>query len=321
MNIRARMAEQTANLRSTADIQPEEVRRAASPKTGPGMAGALAAANMRIQELEAAGAQSELPLAEIAANPWQPRKVFDNTKLAELAESIREVGLIEPVIVRRVETGYQLIAGERRFRAHQIVDKPTIRALVVECSDQDMAVFALVENVSREDLADYEIGQSLRRSEAEFPSRKRMAEALGMSRKGLYRYLAFEQLPDFVKQDLDLNPRLLGGTAADEVVSVMKKHGDAALGAARELWTAVANGTLDQGKFASAIVAQVTRGIPVEGVHERSIEKIFSGKSHAGSITKDAHSFTVKLRTGVLSDAQETQIRELISELFNVKPG
>ena len=142
MNIRARMAEQTANLRSTADIQPEEVRRAASPKTGPGMAGALAAANMRIQELEAAGAQSELPLSEIAANPWQPRKVFDNTKLAELAESIREVGLIEPVIVRRVETGYQLIAGERRFRAHQIVDKPTIRALVVECSDQDMAVFA-----------------------------------------------------------------------------------------------------------------------------------------------------------------------------------
>src|SRR5215813_9290406 len=90
VNIRARMAEKTGNLRSTSDIQAEEVRRSpGAPKTGPGMAAALAAANMRIQELEAAGAQSELELSEIVPNPWQPRKQFDPARLTELAESIR----------------------------------------------------------------------------------------------------------------------------------------------------------------------------------------------------------------------------------------
>jgi ParB family transcriptional regulator, chromosome partitioning protein len=322
MNIRARMAEKTGNLRSTSEIQAEEARRpVASPKTGPGMAAALAAANMRIQELEAAGAQSELALSEIVANPWQPRKVFDPGRLMELAESIREVGLVEPIIVRRVEKGYQLIAGERRLRAHQMIDKPTIRAIVVECSDQDMAVLALVENVNREDLADYEVGQSLRRSEAEFPNRKRMAEALGMSRAGLYRFLSFEALPDFVRRDLDLQPRLLGGNAAQELVAAIKRSGDAGVAAARELWPLVVEGKMDQSRVAAAVKAMATRRSGVSGAaNERKIEKFFSGRAHAGSITKDSSSFTVKIKAGVLSEAQETLIRELISRMFAAHP-
>ncbi|CAB3773829.1 ParB/RepB/Spo0J family partition protein [Paraburkholderia humisilvae] len=323
MNIRARMAEKTGNLRSTSDIQAEEVQRPAqTPKTGPGMAGALAAANMRIQELEAAGAQSELPLHEIVPNPWQPRRVFDPAKLSELAESIREVGLVEPIIVRRVQAAYQLVAGERRLRAHQMLEKPTIRALVVECSDQDMAVLALVENVNREDLADYEIGQSLRRSEAEFPNRKRMAEALGMSRAGLYRFLSFDALPDFVRNDLNLNPRLLGGNAAQDLVATLKKHGDAGISATKELWPFVVAGKMDQGKIAAAVSTMVSTQRSTNATStERRIEKLFSGRQHAGSITKDSHSFTVKIKSGVLSDAQEAQIRELMNQLFNDEVG
>jgi ParB family chromosome partitioning protein len=323
MNIRAKMLEKTGNLRSTSDIQADEVRRpATAPKTGPGMAAALAAANMRVQELEAGGAQSELDLTEIVANPWQPRKVFDPARLSELAESIREVGLVEPVIVRRAEKGYQLIAGERRLRAHQMIDKPTIRAIVVECSDQDMAVLALVENVNREDLADYEIGQSLRRSEAEFPNRKRMAEALGMSRAGLYRFLAFETLPDFIRKDLDLRPRLLGGNAAQDLVAVLRKHGDAGVAAAKELWPLVADGKMEQGRIAAAVKALATRRSSSSDAvaNERNIEKFFSGRQHAGSITRDSDSFTVKIKAGVLSDAQEMMIRELISRMFSAQP-
>jgi ParB family chromosome partitioning protein len=322
MNIRARMAEKTGNLRSTSDIQADEARRTTSnPKTGPGMAAALAAANIRIQELESAGAHSELLLSDIVPNPWQPRRVFETAKLSELAESIREVGLIEPVVVRRVEAGYQLVAGERRVRAHQMLEMPTIRALVVECSDQDMAVFALVENVSREDLADYEIGQSLRRMEGEFPNRKRLAEALGMSRAGLYRFLSFDGLPAFIREDLDLQPRLLGGNAAQDLAAVIRKTGDNGVVAARELWPLVVSGKLNQGKLANAVSAMASQKSSGRIASERSIDKFFSGNLHAGSITKDNNSFTVKIKAGVLSDAEETLIRELISRMFTAAPA
>ncbi|WP_250518935.1 ParB/RepB/Spo0J family partition protein [Caballeronia sp. ATUFL_M1_KS5A] len=326
-SFRERMLQKTAELGVGAERQAKapsasaETRRSSAFKTGPGMLGALAAAEQRIQQLEATSDKLMLPVGAIRPNPWQPRKVFSDDALASLAESIREVGLVEPVVVRRVEGGYQLIAGERRLRAHKLLDLDEIKAAVIECSDEDMAVLSLVENVGREDLTDYEIGQSLRVVEGEFPSRKRMAEALGMSRKGLYRFLAFENLPDFVRQDLDLNPHLLGGAAADEVVSAIKKHGEAGIEAARALWTSVASGALDQGKFATAIKQHVLKGHGHQGVHERSIEKIFSGKSHAGTITRDASSFTVKIKTGVLSEEQEKEIRRLISSLFSVTPS
>ncbi|MDR5740083.1 ParB/RepB/Spo0J family partition protein [Caballeronia sp. LZ016] len=326
-SFRERMLKKTAELGAGVERQAKaqsaqgETRRSSAFKTGPGMLGALAAAEQRIQQLEATSDKLMLSVEAIGPNPWQPRKVFSGEALASLAESIREVGLVEPVVVRRVEGGYQLIAGERRLRAHKLLKLEEIKAAVIECSDEDMAVLSLVENVGREDLTDYEIGQSLRVVESEFPNRKRMAEALGMSRKGLYRFLAFENLPDFVRQDLDLNPHLLGGTAADEVVSAIKKHGDAGFEAARALWSSVVTGALDQGKFATAIGQYVARGHRHEGVHERSIEKIFAGKSHAGTITRDSSSFTVKIKTGVLSDDQEREIRKLISSLFSVRPS
>ncbi|HEX7907766.1 MAG TPA: ParB/RepB/Spo0J family partition protein [Paraburkholderia sp.] len=322
MNIRTRMAQQTANLRTTSGITEEEVRTASPgserPKTGPGMAAALAAAHLRIQELEAVGAASTIPVAEIVPNPWQPRRVFPESKLQELAESIREIGLVQPVVVRRSQAAYELVAGERRWRAHKMLNAGEIKAQIIECSDEDMAILALAENMGRDDLSDYEISQSVRRAEREFPNRKRMAEALGMSRRGLYRFFAFEALPDFIKADLDLQPRLLGGSAAEEIANVLKKQGDDAISSARELWTSVVDGTLPEGKYAAAIASQLARSAEGRGVRERSIEKIFAGKSHAGSITKDSSFFNVKIRTGILSEAQETQIRDLISALFSV---
>ena len=247
--------------------------------------------------------------------------MFNETKLSELAESIREVGLMQPIVVRRFEDIYQIVAGERRWRAHKLIEKDEIRAVVVDCSDADMAVLALVENVSRDDLSDYEIATSLRRTEREFPDRKRMAEALGMSRSGLYQFLSFENLPDFIRKDLDVQPRLLGGTAAQAIVTAIKKHGENGMKAAMELWPLVAKGDMDQGKVAAAIKALATRqATTANSASERSIDKFFSGKEHAGSITKDVSGITVKIKSGVLTDAQETQIRELISQMFHAQP-
>jgi ParB family chromosome partitioning protein len=274
-----------------------------------------------VQELESTGAASQLAVSDIVANPWQPRRVFNEAKLSELAESIREVGLMQPIVVRRSEEIYQIVAGERRWRAHKMVGLDTIKAVVVECSDADMAVLALVENVSRDDLSDYEVAMSMRQTEKEFPDRKRMAEALGMSRSGLYQFLSFENLPDFIRKDLDIQPRLLGGTAAQAIVAAIKKHGDDGLNAAVELWPLVVKGDMDQGKVAAAIKALATRRTTTtNSASERSIDKFFAGKEHAGSITKDISGITVKIKSGVLTDVQEMQIRELISQMFHAQP-
>ncbi|NVH76263.1 ParB/RepB/Spo0J family partition protein [Paraburkholderia sp. JPY432] len=322
-NLRERMMSKTAEVRAAKDIKlDQQQEKPTSPRTAPGMAGALAQAQQRIVELEKAGTASDVAVADIVPNPWQPRKVFNEAKLKQLAESIRETGLVQPIVVRRVAHGHQIIAGERRWRAHKMIDKETIKAVVIDLSDEEMAMLALVENVVRDDLSDYEIARSIRSTEKEFPNRKRMAEALGISRSELYRFLAFADLPDFVVKDLDIQPRLLGATAAEGLVSVLRDKNGKAIDVAREIWARVVSGELDQSKLVRAIKQAIQPGNDASrGVSDRSIEKIFSGKNQAGSITKDAVGFTVKIRAGMLTSEKEKQIRTLISELFSASSG
>lgn len=326
MNMRKRMLEQTANLTPANEIKVEVSPQVADrPKTAPGMMAALSAAQLRIQELESEGAASTVPVEKIRPNPWQPRLKFDESSLTELAESIKELGLMQPILVRRVtpdsgEPYYELIAGERRWRAHQVLGLPEIKALVSDASDADMAVLALAENVSREDLTDFEIGKAMRRVEKEFPDRKRMAESMGMSRSTLYRYFAFDNLPAFMRADLETNPSLFSGTAASDTYAVLKKHGEPAVAVAREVWKQLVDGSLEQSKFAKLLEASVLRREAVPVTSQRDIHKVYAGKAQAGSITKDSVSFTVKLKSAVLTASQEERIRTVINELFDGGP-
>ncbi len=106
--------------------------------------------------------QVNIPLKDIRPNPYQPRKHFDEEKLNELAESIKEHGIFQPIILKQSIKGYDIVAGERRFRAATIVGLEEVPAIIVEFTDQQMMEIALLENIQREDLNAIEEAQAYR---------------------------------------------------------------------------------------------------------------------------------------------------------------
>jgi ParB family chromosome partitioning protein len=102
----------------------------------------------------------DIPLKDIRPNPFQPRKSFDESALAELAESIKSDGLLQPIVVTEDIDGYVLIAGERRFRASKLAKLKEIRAIVLNTDEQKMRQFALIENIQREELNSVELAEA-----------------------------------------------------------------------------------------------------------------------------------------------------------------
>ncbi len=94
----------------------------------------------------------EIPLGEIRSNPYQPRKSFNEESLQEMAESIKELGIVQPIIVKKSIKGYELVAGERRTKAARLAGLETIPAIIKDFNDQEMMEIALIENIQREDL-------------------------------------------------------------------------------------------------------------------------------------------------------------------------
>ena len=103
----------------------------------------------------------EIPLTEIRSNPYQPRKEFDEQSLREFADSIKEHGVIQPIIVKKSIKGYEIIAGERRTRASKMAGKEKIPAIIRDFTDQEMMEIALIENIQREDLNPIEEAEAL----------------------------------------------------------------------------------------------------------------------------------------------------------------
>lgn len=125
----------------------------------------------------------QVPLAEIEPNPFQPRRVFDEDKLAELAASIRERGVVQPIVVRPLGEGYQLVAGERRWRAAALAGLPAVPAVVREVSDREALELALVENIQRQDLNPMEEARAyLALQETLGLTQEQLAARLGKSR-------------------------------------------------------------------------------------------------------------------------------------------
>ena len=146
-----------------------------------------------------------LSLDLIFPNPNQPRKVFDETALAELATSIRERGVMEPIVVRPKDGKYEIVAGERRYRASKLASLTEIPAVVRELSDEDAAAEALLENFQREDLTAIEKAYAIQ-GLLTFMSVDKCAASLGCSASTLRRYMELLDLPESIQQELCLPP-------------------------------------------------------------------------------------------------------------------
>ena len=143
----------------------------------------------------------ELPISQIKVNPYQPRKEFDEASLQELADSIREHGIIQPLLVRSYKDHYQLIAGERRWRAAQIVGLKFVPVVIRDYNDQQMMEIALVENLQREDLNPLEEAEAYNKLIQEFGlTQEEVAQKVGKSRPAVANTLRLLQLPEEIKQ-------------------------------------------------------------------------------------------------------------------------
>ncbi|KAA2275030.1 ParB/RepB/Spo0J family partition protein [Staphylococcus haemolyticus] len=138
----------------------------------------------------------KIDLSKIKANPYQPRKTFDDDRLSDLATSIQTHGVLQPIVLRQTVQGYYIVVGERRFRASQLAGLNEIPAIIKELSDSDMMELAIIENLQREDLNAIEEAESYQRLMNDLGlTQQKVAERLGKSRPYIANMLRLLNLP------------------------------------------------------------------------------------------------------------------------------
>lgn len=155
--------------------------------------------------------QLEIPLKDIRPNPYQPRKNFDEEKLNELAQSIKEHGIFQPIILKQSVHGYDIVAGERRFRAASIVGLETVPAILVEFTDEQMMEIALLENIQREDLNAIEEAQAYQAMMQKLHlTQEELSKRIGKSRAHIANTVRLLKMPQKM-QDYVLEGKLTMG--------------------------------------------------------------------------------------------------------------
>lgn len=178
-------------------------------------------------------AESAVNVDRIVPNPFQPRRVFDAEKIAELAASIREHGVIQPLVVRLNGTGgYELVAGERRLRAAKQAGLTEVPVVIREAADDAMLALALIENLQREDLNAIEEAEGYKRLQEDFGlSQEEIADKVGKSRPAVANALRLLNLPKQVRDDI-----AAGRLAAGQARALLALASEAAIvAAAREV--------------------------------------------------------------------------------------
>lgn len=200
---------------------------------------------------------SDLYLSEVYPNPDQPRKHFDHVSLAELAESIRDKGLMQPIVVARKSDGYMIIAGERRWRAHKLNASITIRAIVTDRDDLSIEEMALIENIQRDDLTDYEIAMAVVRlwESGMYEQKQDLARAISKPRSYLSKAFGLLNLDPEIKTDIEENKSDIG-------LSVLQELSRVEPGQQREVYDRYKAGEITRDEFKEAAKSEpkVSRG-------------------------------------------------------------
>jgi ParB family chromosome partitioning protein len=245
------------------------------------------------EQAEASGALRELPVTSLRPNPFQPRTRIDEAELTDLANSMQASGLLQPVIVRPRDGGYELIAGERRWRAAERLGWPKISAVVREVDDRTLLTLALIENLQRDDLSPIDEAAGFRRLGEEFHlGQAEIARVVGRDRSTVANFLRLLQLPPDV-QAMVHEKRLSAG------------HARALLGLSdADRQSALAAEAIDQGWSVREIEAAVAGKRATQRPAKRA-----GGQPAVRSVTADVKRVEDALRKRLGTDVRVTARR------------
>ncbi|WP_415405129.1 ParB/RepB/Spo0J family partition protein [Tateyamaria sp. SN3-11] len=213
-------------------------------------------------------ADQQIPIEKIRPNPDQPRKRFDAAPLDDLVASIKEKGVLQPLIVRPAGDGYEIVAGERRWRAAQQAQLHSLPVIIRDFTDTEVLEVAIIENIQRADLNSIEEAAGYKQLMDRFGhTQEKLAEALGKSRSHIANLLRLLQLPD--------------------VVQAFVVDGSLSAGHARALITADDPESLAKKVIAGGLSVRATEALAKKSM-EASDDNIFSGGQKAKAPTKDA---------------------------------
>ncbi|MFC4411655.1 ParB/RepB/Spo0J family partition protein [Chungangia koreensis] len=228
-----------------------------------------------------------ISLKDIKANPYQPRKIFDEAAILELSESIREHGVLQPIILRKVKKGFEIVVGERRYRAAKLANLPEIPAVVREMTDQQMMELAILENLQREDLTPIEEAEAYQNLMEHLDlTQEQLAFRLGKSRPHIANHIRLLSLPETVRNLISANKISMG-------------HGRAILGLKRK-----------------KLIPQVTEKVMKEEMSVRQLEALIQ------KLNEDVSRETPKeTKKDIFIVDKEEQLREYFGTNVTIKKG
>lgn len=255
---------------------------------------------------------------QVTRNPYQPRLDFDEDYIAELARSIEENGLIEVIKVRAVPTGYELVAGECRLLAHKKLGLKTIDAEIVQISDAESAVQALVENIHRKNLSDLEIYLSLNRFESVFATAKQVASLLEMSRAHFYRIKSFDKLPKSVIDLLKSKPKLISALTASTIaktITSLREQGIAEAEIEKALIIGIRDMISDEKKVPNLPAYLISRLTQKDPKTASNREELIVGHKPVAVFERKDKYLQVRLDNQTFSPEKEVKLRAFLEQL------
>ncbi|WP_342542595.1 ParB/RepB/Spo0J family partition protein [Paenisporosarcina sp. FSL H8-0542] len=227
----------------------------------------------------------KVSVRDIKVNPYQPRKIFDETALAELTESIKEHGVLQPIILRRRDKSFEIVVGERRFRASKAAGLKEIPAVIREFTDQQMMEIAILENLQREDLTPIEEADAYQNLMENLSlTQEQLAFRLGKSRPHIANHIRLLSLPDVVRELISSNKLSMG-------------HGRALLGLKRK-----------------KLIPSIAEKVMKENLNVRQLESLVQ------RMNEDVSRETSKVpNKDIFIKEKESQLREYFGTTVSIK--